>query len=408
MPILGRVGDWLDERTGWRASLRRGIEHPAVGGPFWGRAIGAAVATCVGVLAVTGIALMTSYAPSPQSAWASVHYLQAVQGGGWIVRGLHSWAAQALFLLAALHVFYVAWTGGYRAPRELSWWLTLLIVALAVGGGITGGLLPWDQRGWWARVVEGNITGLAPLVGTYLQRMMAGGTELGALGLSRAFTAHVIILPIALVGALLARRALARRGALPRSPADAGNADGRARQLAVVAGVATLVILALFVLTAWTHGAPLDAPADPLSDYPARPEWFLLSMFELRKMFHGAAEFWGTSLVPMAAAGYLAVLPFIDRGEDARKGRRCALARAPLVAIFAGAITLSVVAEVHDARDRVYQKERAKADVLATAAGRLAMGGVPPAGALDMVRWDPELRGRDLFDRHCASCHVLG
>ena len=36
------------------------------------------------------------------------------------------------------------------------------------------------------------------------------------------------------------------------------------------------------------------------------------------------------------------------------------------------------------------------------------MNGVPPAGALEMMRTDPELRGRDLFDRHCASCHVLG
>jgi len=156
-------------------------------------------------------------------------------------------------------------------------------------------------------------------------------------------------------------------------------------------------------VTGVMHGAPLDGPADPLSDYPARPEWFLMPMFALRKLFHGAMEFWGTSIVPGLAAGYLVALPFVDR----RAGSR-ARVLAPVVGIFAGAVALALVAMRHDARDTAYQKARAKADVLALAAGKLAVDGVPPAGALEMVRRDPELRGRDLFDRHCASCHVLG
>ena len=56
---------------------------------FWSTILGASVASCFVVLALTGVALMTAYAPSPQSAWASVHYLQYVLGGGSIVRGMH-------------------------------------------------------------------------------------------------------------------------------------------------------------------------------------------------------------------------------------------------------------------------------------------------------------------------------
>src|SRR5258708_7458809 len=194
---LRKLGDWLDERTSWRAAVQAWVDHPVVGGERWARAIGASVATALGVLALTGLLLMTAYAPSPQSAWASVHYVQFVQDRGWVVRGLHYWAAQALLVLAALHVLHGAFVGGYRKPRELAWWLTLVVLALAIGEGITGGLLPWDQRGWWARVVEGNIVGLAPVVGGWLQQMMSGGTELGALGLARAHTLHVIVLPVA-------------------------------------------------------------------------------------------------------------------------------------------------------------------------------------------------------------------
>jgi ubiquinol-cytochrome c reductase cytochrome b subunit len=127
-----------------------------------------------------------------------------------------------------------------------------------------------------------------------------------------------------------------------------------------------------------------------------------MPLFALRKLFHGPMEFWGTTLVPGLAAGYLVALPFLDSG----KGRARVLA--PVVAIFGGAVLLAFVAIRHDAADKGYQKSRAKADVLAEAAGKLAAMGVPPGGALEMVRRDPELRGRDLFDRHCASCHVLG
>lgn len=129
-----------------------------------------------------------------------------------------------------------------------------------------------------------------------------------------------------------------------------------------------------------------------------------MPMYQLRKFFHGALEFWGTSLVPGAAAGYLLLLPWIDR-----PGRsRAVFVFAPVIAIFVSAGVLSQMAHAHDANDPRYVKSRAKADAQATAAIQLAMNGVPPAGALAMVRTDPEIHGRELFDKHCASCHVLG
>jgi ubiquinol-cytochrome c reductase cytochrome b subunit len=399
MSVLQRIGAWLDERTGWRGSWQQWFDHPVLGGTAWASAIAASVATCLGVLALTGVVLMTSYAPSPQSAWASVFYVQHVEDGGWIVRGLHYWAAQALFALAALHVAHGAWTGGYRRPREIAWWLTLLVLGLAIGEGITGGLLPWDQRGWWARVVEGNIVGLAPGVGGWLQRMMQGGAELGGRG--GAYTLHVALLPAAMGLATWGRRRMLLRVA----GSDAGApTTPYARQLARSALVAVAVVLALFTVTGGRHGAPLEPPADPMSDYPARPEWFLLPLFELRKFFHGAAEFWGTTLLPLAAGGYLALLPWID----APRRRRALVVHLPVALVFGGAVALALAPLRKDARDAQYGKQRAKIDARAAAAVDLAQRGVPPEGPLAMIRNDPELRGADLFEQHCASCHVLG
>ena len=367
----------------------------------WSSILGAAVSACFAVLVLTGVALMTAYAPSPQSAWASVHYIQYGLAAGWIVRGTHWWAAQALLAVATVHVAHGALAGSYRRPREISWWLSLLVIALALGGAITGGLLPWDQRGWWARVVEGNIVGLAPVLGTWIQQMMMGGTELGALGLTRAHTMHVILLPAALGAVLWGRYLVARKAGSSQGAISTSHASAALRDVLV----ASVVVVGLAVLAWASRGAPLDAPADPMSEYPARPEWFLLTLFQLRKFFHGAGEFWGTSLLPAAAGAYLALLPWIDSPPH-RPGRLVVMA--PVLVIFVGAVGLGVVARIKDAHDAQYRKQRARADALAAAAAKLAMAGVPPAGALDMMRRDPELRGRDLFAQHCAACHVLG
>lgn len=393
-----QMSDWLEERTGWPSALRAWLDHPVAGGAPWAAAIGASVATCFAILALTGLALMTAYAPSPQTAWASVHYVQFVQDRGWIVRGLHHWASEGLLVLAVVHVAYGAMSASYRKPREVAWWLTLGVIAVVAGECITGGVLPWDERGWWARVVEGNIIGLAPGIGGWLQRMLQGGTELGALGLTRLYTIHVLVLPVLLAAMIGGRAALVRRHGWSDERATTARWGAHlARGLVLGA----LVVTAIFAATGATHGAPLEAPADPLGDYPARPEWYLMPLYELRKLFHGAGEFFGTTLAPAVAGLYLALLPWIE------KRLRRPLLRVGVVAIFAGAVGLGLVASQRDAHDRGYLKQRASADLRAAAASKLAMGGVPPEGALAMLRADPDLRGRDLFAQHCASCHLL-
>jgi ubiquinol-cytochrome c reductase cytochrome b subunit len=395
------IGDWLDERVGHRAALRAWIDRPLVGGERWALAVSSLATTCFLVLGTTGIVLMTAYAPAPQTAWASVHYSTFVLSRGWIVRGLHYWAAQALIVILCVHLLHAVLVGAYRKPREIAWWMLLAMLGLTLGFAITGGLLPWDQQGWWARRVESNIAGLAPGIGAGVQSFMQGGPELGALALTRAYAAHVALLPILFVAAVALRRVVVRRHGFAASEHDVSQPWLRQLSRNVVLGVA--LVFALFAITGYTHGAPLDAPADPLSDYPARPEWYLMPLFQLRKLFHGAGEFWGTTLVPLSAGLYLFALPLLDKRDKARVAWRV-----PVVAIVLGFGALGALAIRHDACDADYQKARVKADDRARYAQKLAKAGVPPAGALDMVRNDPELRGHDLFERSCASCHVLG
>ncbi len=397
---LRDIGTFIEERTSLGTATARFLDARVPSGAWLSRMIASAIAACVVVLALSGVLLMTAYSPAPQSAWASVHYIEFVQDRGWIIRGLHYWAAQALFVLAALAVLHGALVASYRSPREITWWLMLVVLGLTLAEMITGGLLPWDQRGWWGRVVEANIVGMAPVVGGWIGRMISGGSELGAFGLARAFTAHVLLLPLPIVLALVGQRALARRHGW--SPGADAKSAPYVRLLGSSALVGAIVICGLLAVTGWARHAPLEAPADGLSDYPARPEWFLMTLYRLRKFFHGPMEFWGTTTIPGLAAGYFALLPWIER----RLSRPVAVLGA--LAIFGGAATLGVQAIRHDAHDSQYVKSYAKWEKQSAAVIELAKGGVPPDGPLAMERRDPELRGREVFDKHCASCHVLG
>jgi ubiquinol-cytochrome c reductase cytochrome b subunit len=282
-------------------------------------------------------------------------------------------------------------------------------MGVTLGFSLTGYLLPWDQKGYWATRVATNIVGTTPLVGAFLQRLMQGGSEYGSLTLTRFYALHVGVFPASLAILLVAHLALFRKhGVTPPARADLKVIDAFYPKQVWKDLLATLAVLGiLFALALREHGAPLDAPADPASDYPARPEWYFLSLFQLLKYFEGPLEVVGTILIPTVAAVYLFALPLLDRRTTTALRPRLALL-SPLAVGALGVVLLTYASMHGDASDAPFQAARRKADARAEYAVDLAKAGVPPGGPLAMLQNDPELRGQDLFAKHCASCHVLG
>jgi ubiquinol-cytochrome c reductase cytochrome b subunit len=404
-----KVGDWLDARIGHRALVREALDEPVVGGARWAYVFGSILTMVFVVQAVTGLLLMTTYAPSAQTAWASVYFISYKLSGGWLVRGLHHFGSQAMVVLVVFHLGQVALFGAYKRPREVNWWFGLGLLAVTLGFSLTGYLLPWDQKGYWATRVATNIAGTAPVLGAWIQAFMQGGSEYGSLTLTRFYSAHVGLFPASLVLLLVAHVALFRKhGVTPAARADLTKVDAfypKQLLLDLLGGLAVTALL--FVLAFREHGAALDAPADPASDYPARPEWYFLSLFQLLKYFEGPLEVVGTLVIPAIAAAYLVLLPLLDRTPTTALRQRFVYL-APLVLGLAGVVGLTLLSWSADARDRAFQADRRKADRRSEVAIRLAGAGIPPAGPLEMLRDDPELMGERLFGKNCAGCHVLG
>ena len=90
---------------------------------------------------------------------------------GNIVRGIHHFAAQAMVVLLAIHLMQVIIDGAYKAPREVNFWLGLILMQIVLGLSLTGYLLPWDQKGYYATQVSTKIMGATPVVGEVIQTL---------------------------------------------------------------------------------------------------------------------------------------------------------------------------------------------------------------------------------------------
>jgi len=395
---------FLRERLALTRLAEDWLERPIVGGPNVLRALFGAWLALVCVLFATGIGLAMVYSPSVQTAWASVRYIQNVVPGGAFLRGLHRSSSDALIVITVLLPIAKAMRHAHRRPYEVAWWLGLAALPLVLGLAVTGHALPWDQFGWWARRVEINITQMAP-GGDGIAKALLGGHEIGAVALSRFHTLHVLVLPALLILAVLAEHGVTKR--LETREAHAGGVAEayfpRQALWDLLAGFAALGVVA------WLAGrapAPLDAPADPMRDYPARPEWFLLAMYELRHYFKGQMEVYGTSALPAALGLWLAALPLVDRRPGGPVRR--AIALTPYLALLLVWIGLSRASIKKDEADEKVQKALATAVAWRDRTHRMAEGGVPPDGPLAMIQRDPEYRAEQIYERQCAACHVLG
>ena len=73
----------------------------------------------------TGLLLMTSYSPSSSTAWGSVFFISHEMWGGWFIRGVHHFAAQAMVVLLVMHLLQVSWpapTAGRASSTGGSGW----------------------------------------------------------------------------------------------------------------------------------------------------------------------------------------------------------------------------------------------------------------------------------------------
>lgn len=323
-----RVTAAIDERLGLDAIRYPVPEH--ANNLAW--SLGGLTAVCLGVLIVTGIVLAQFYNPAPEVANASVRYIVEQVTLGRFIRALHFWTAQAMYVLAALHLIRVFFHGSYKRPREANWLIGVSMFGLTFLALFTGTVLKWDQEAYEA--LGHNLEGAKLLggAGFWFSPEFAKDVPI----LIRLYTAHVVLIPVLLLvlvtlhALLIKKHGISPHPALPataapdnasqlaRAPAadtDIGVADSfveprepftqHLRRLGAFGLVLLAGLSALAVLF-----PPAVGPTPVAGIEVTKPLWVYWWMFTLENWFGLSAILWGAGTL----FGLLVVLPFVDRG----------------------------------------------------------------------------------------------
>lgn len=323
MRMLHELADWLEHRTGLQTVTRHFLYEDIPASSGWHQVLGSMALFSFLVQMFTGILLSFNYAPTPGEAYRSVSYIMTEVTAGPLIRGLHHWGATMMIIVVVLHLTQVFIYGSYKKPREATWIVGCVLLLLTMAYGLTGYLLPWDNRAYWGTVVATRIAATAPVLGPYLTRLMGGSEGIGVVTFARFYSLHVLILPpltLLLIGIHI--YLVRKHGAAPLAGDTAPKKKFFPEQV-FRDTVAIFVSFCILFLLAVAVKAPLERLANPTdTSYIPRPDWYFLFLFQTLKFFNGPLEVVGAMVLPGLATLALFLTPFIDRGTLRRVTRR--------------------------------------------------------------------------------------
>lgn len=211
-PLTARTAEWVDERYEISEPLSKILNKPVPRfATRWWYCLGGITAFLFVIQGITGIMLAFYYKPTPEAAYASIQFIETEVRFGSAIRMIHHWSANFMVVVCIAHMLRVFIMGAFKPPRELNWVSGVILLLVTLGFGLTGYLLPWDQRAFWATTVATEIAGSIPVIGDLALVFMRVGWDVADLTLSRFYSAHIMVLPLITVGFMVAHFLMVRR-----------------------------------------------------------------------------------------------------------------------------------------------------------------------------------------------------
>ena len=268
------------------------------------------------ITVVTGVILMLWYEPTTTGAYTSIERIQNDIGRlaltflgrpvtlGGLTRGLHKYGADALITITFLRIYRMYFLAEYKKPGELSWMLAFLGLILGMVSGITGYLLIWNQRAFWAAKVVltvpvyfDELPLIGPLkFGSMIAFLFLGGPAVGQATITRFYALHFgISLVLLILVEVFFQRTRRKRINMSLFP---------------LALFLVMLVVISIILPA-ESGRRADPTKTPL---PILSDWYFLALYQYVKY---TPPLWA-GLGPGLLIGFGLIVPFLDRS----KGRR--------------------------------------------------------------------------------------
>jgi ubiquinol-cytochrome c reductase cytochrome b subunit len=348
--VIRRLVRLVDQRSGSASLLRKTLRY--LFPDHWSFLLGEVALYAFVVLVSTGTYLALffedsrskvvyhgDYAPlqgqEMSHAYRSVVELSTTVKAGLLIRQTHHWAADVFVAAIVLHMLRIFFTGAYRKPRELTYWIGLTMLAFALLEGYLGYSLVDDLLSGMGLAIGYSVAVSIPFIGANLASLIWDGPFPGKHDFfARMYIAHVFLLP-ALIGVLLAahlalvalkhhtqfrqeRRQTERK--IVGVPTFPGQTPRSLGLLLATAGILFLLGGLVQINPIWEWG-PYHTYA---STNGAQPDWYLGWLIGALRLVPGfdvsighytlvPNPFWGGALFPLVAFAFAFTWPFIER-----------------------------------------------------------------------------------------------
>jgi ubiquinol-cytochrome c reductase cytochrome b subunit len=404
------VIDWLEHRTGVESAVKSFLYEDIPASAGWHQIIGSMALFFFVIQVFTGALLAFNYAPTPGEAYNSVKYIMTDLTGGPLIRGLHHWGASMMLIIVVLHMIQVFIYGAYKKPREATWMVGVILLLITLAFGLTGYLLPWDNRAYFGTVVTTRIASQAPILGPYILRLLgAQGDSVGNVTFSRFYALHTVLLPPLTLILIGIHVYLVRKHGVAAAPGDVAPKRKFFPEQVFKDTVGVAIAFIILFVMAIVAKVPLEHLADPTDTvYIPRPEWYFLFLFQILKLFKGPMETFGSVVLPGLAVLTLFLVPFIDRGPMIRLGKRTfAITFVVLAAIAWTGLTTAAVVTTPKNQESADVTETPATETPEAASASAAATATPAAAAAWQALTPKELAGLAFFESEgCSGCHA--
>ena len=346
---LARAIRWNEQRVGAARGIKAMLRY--VFPDHWSFLLGEIALYSFVVLVGTGIFLALYYTPGDSQviyhgsyallngeqmseAYRSVLDLSFNVPAGLLMRQVHHWAADVFIAAIVLHLVRIFFTGAYRKPRDLNYFIGLTMLLLTILEGFLGYSLVDDLLSGMGLAIAYSVAMSIPLIGGQFAALVWDGQFPGSSSfLPRLEILHVLLLPLALIGLITAHLVIIMRQhhsqfpgpgrrernvvGTPMWPAYALRSIGL---LFAVAAVLVLIGGLIQINPIWQWG-----PYHPyLAENGAQPDWYigwLIGALRLMPNFEPALgshtiipnPFWGGALFPLIVFGVMFAWPALER-----------------------------------------------------------------------------------------------